>query len=243
MIRPRRSVLHIPASSSRMLEKAKQVAADVLVFDLEDAVAPEQKDNARQRLLQALEQGGFGQRELVVRINSLHTEWFQRDLESVAHSGVNAVCIPSVDDAADVHEVVNGLRKARAAAELKIWVMAETLKGVFNIREIASADDLMDAILMGTLDLSTELQARHTTDRTPFLFAMSRCVMAAREAGIQIIDGVHLDLEDQAGLKKACQQGRDMGFDGKSLIHPKQIDFANEVFAPSVPQLEYAGRV
>lgn len=238
----RRSVLYVPASNSRALEKAKQLAADVLVFDLEDAVAPKQKDSARQRLLQALEQGGYGQRELVVRINGTDTQWFRRDLEAVVHSGIHAVCLPNVEDVADVDVVVKALRKARVSAELAIWVMAETPKGVFNIRQIACAHDRMDVILMGTLDLSAELRARHTANRTPFLFALSSCVMAAREAGIHIIDGVHLDVEDQAGLKNACHQGRYLGFDGKSLIHPKQIDIANEVFAPSAFELEYADR-
>lgn len=243
MIRPRRSVLYMPASNARALDKARQLPADVLVFDLEDAVAPAEKAAARGQLLQALEQGGYGRRELVVRVNGLGTPWFEDDVAAMAAAPVDAVCLPKVEQPEDVVLAEGLLEQGGAPEALKLWVMAETPTGVFNSRQIAQAHPRIDAIMMGTSDLATELRARHTADREPFLFALSQCVMAAREAGLDIIDGVHLALDDTAGLAAVCEQGRSMGFDGKSLIHPKQIEAANVAFAPTSAQCKHAERL
>lgn len=243
MIRPRRSVLYMPAANARALDKARQLPADVLVFDLEDAVAPSAKAAARAQLLAALAEGGYGQRELVVRVNGSGTPWYEEDLAAMAGAPVDAVCLPKVETPDQVEATVHFLEQAGAAEKLCLWVMAETPTGVFNIRQIAQAHPRIDAIMLGTSDLATELRARHTADRQPFLFALSQCVMAAREAGLDIIDGVHLALDDAPGLAAVCEQGRDLGFDGKSLIHPKQIDAANAAFAPTPAQIEHAERL
>lgn len=238
-IRPRRSVLYMPGANTRALEKARQLPADVLVLDLEDAVAPSQKDAARDNILQALETGGYGNRELVVRVNQIDSPWFNDDLKALAGSACHSICLPKVEQAQQVVEVVTRLAEL-GDADKGLWAMAETPTGVFNSRDIAASSDKLEVLMMGTSDLAKELRARHVPGREPFLFALSQCVLAARESGLDIIDGVHLDLDDADGFNDACEQGRNLGFDGKSLIHPKQLEDANTVFAPTQAELSEA---
>lgn len=239
MIRPRRSVLYMPGANTRALEKARQLPADVLVLDLEDAVAPAQKIAARAHIVAALAQGDYGNRELVVRVNPVDSEWFMGDIQALVDSPVHSICLPKVEHAPQVVAVAEQL-DALGMKNCGLWAMAETPTGVFNIREIARAHPRLEVIMMGTSDLAKELRARHVPSREPFLFALSQCVMAAREASLDIIDGVHLALDDDAGLVSACEHGRDLGFDGKSLIHPRQLEAANKAFQPSAPELEEA---
>lgn len=239
-IRPRRSVLYLPASNARALVKARELPADVLVFDLEDAVAPERKAPAREQLRDALAQGGYGQRELVVRINAETTPWFDADVEAVAASPAHALCLPKVERAEQLDTVARRLEQNRPGNAIALWSMAETPAGVFNVREIAARTEALEVIMMGTSDLSRELRARHTPGREALLFSLSHCVLAARECGLDIIDGVHLDLADREGHAEACRQGRDLGFDGKSLIHPAQLAAANAAFSPSLEEQDEA---
>jgi citrate lyase subunit beta/citryl-CoA lyase len=240
MVRPRRSVLYLPASNARALVKARQLPADVLVFDLEDAVAPASKVRAREQLLVALEEGGYGHRELVVRVNARGTEWHEADLEAVAHSRAHALCLPKVEQAEDLTDTAWRLEQLASDRVFTLWSMVETPTGVFNIRDIVTKSVGLEVIMMGTSDLTHELRARHTPGREPLLYALSHCVQAAREFGVDIIDGVHLDLADSVGCERACEQGRDLGFDGKSLIHPSQIAAANAAFSPSSEELDEA---
>lgn len=232
-LRPRRSVLYMPGSNQRALDKARSLAADTLILDLEDAVAPDAKIEAREQVVAAIKAGGYGQRELVVRINSLDTPWGDDDIRAVATSGADAICLPKVETAAEVEELSHLLDAAGAPGDMEIWVMSETPKGVLNINEVACAHERLSVIVMGTSDLAKDLRVRHTPDRLGFLTSLGLCLLAARANNIDILDGVYLDLEDEKGYRESCQQGRDLGFDGKTLIHPKQLSVANSLFGPS----------
>jgi citrate lyase subunit beta/citryl-CoA lyase len=241
-IRPRRSVLYMPGSNARALEKAKGIAADVLILDLEDAVAPEQKVAAREQVMGAVRAGGYGHRELVIRINGLDTPWAAADLQAVAGSGAAAVCMPKVESAAQIEHVAAQLRQQGARASMAIWAMIETPRGVLNAAAIANAPR-MAALVLGTSDLAKDLRVPHTPDRLGFITSLGLAVLAARAAGIDVLDGVHLDLKDPVGLRAACEQGRNLGFDGKTVIHPDQVAIANEVFAPDAAAVERARRL
>lgn len=241
-IRPRRSVLYMPGSNTRALEKAKGIPADVLVLDLEDAVSPEQKVAAREQVVAAVRAGGYGQRELVIRINGLDTPWAAADLQAVASSGAAAVCLPKVESAAQIEHVAAQLRQQGAPASMAIWAMIETPRGVLNAAAIAAAPR-MGALVLGTSDLAKDLRVPHTPDRLGFITSLGLAVLAARAAGIDVLDGVHLDLKDPVGLRAACEQGRNLGFDGKTVIHPDQVAIANEVFAPDAAAVERARRL
>ncbi|HYC03638.1 MAG TPA: CoA ester lyase [Azospirillaceae bacterium] len=243
MHRPRRSVLYMPGSNARALEKAKSLPADGLILDLEDAVAPDAKEQARAQVLDALRQGGFGRRELVVRVNGLDTPWGHADLVAAATSGADAVLIPKVESAESVRQADRILREAGAPDPLALWVMMETAMGMLNAKDIAGASPRLACLVMGTSDLAKELHAAHTPLRLPMVTALGLSLLAARAHGLAILDGVHLDLEDEAGLEAACRQGRELGFDGKTLIHPKQLDAANRAFAPSDAELAAARRI
>lgn len=236
----RRSVLYLPASNSRALEKARELPADVLVFDLEDAVAPDRKVVARGLLLEALASGGYGERELVVRVNGRDTPWHEDDVRAVLGSAAHALCLPKVEAAGEVCQVAAALELAGSG--LALWAMAETPRGILRIGEIAASDPRLRVIMLGTSDLVRDLRARHTAQREAVWFALSQCVLAARAHGLDVIDGVHLDLTDAAGLVAACEQGRNLGFDGKSLIHPSQIGAANAAFGPSPQEVALARR-
>jgi (3S)-malyl-CoA thioesterase len=234
-VRPLRSVLYIPGSKARALEKARELPADAIIFDLEDAVAPEEKAAARELLSDMLAEGGYGRRLRIVRINALATEWGRADAAAAAAMDCDAVLVPKVDGPADV-AAVRGILGDRP-----IWAMMETPRGCLDALAIAGAPG-MAGFVMGTNDLAKELGARFRVDRLPMIAALSTCLMAARTAGIPCIDGVYNAFRDEEGLRTECEQGRDLGMDGKTVIHPAQIDIANAVFAPSEAELALAGR-
>lgn len=237
--RPRRSVLYMPGANTRALEKARTLAADSLILDLEDAVAPDAKVMARQNILQALEIG-FGHREATVRINGLNTPWGMDDLKAFANSKADAIVLPKVESAQQIQTVAKLLKESQARPDLTIWAMIETPKAIFQLTEIANAHPLLEALVLGTSDLVKDLHARHTPDRVETQTALSLSVLAARAFGLCVLDGVHLSLDDEEGLQQSCVQGRDMGFDGKTLIHPSQIAAANAVFGPSADEVAEA---
>ena len=241
--RPRRSVLYMPGSNARALEKGKNVSADALILDLEDAVAPDAKESARDQVVQAVRDGGYGHREIAVRVNPLDSDWGPADVEAAATCGADALLLPKVESAAMVQELDRRMDAAGAPAGMAIWTMIETPKGVLNVHEIAAASDRLAVLVMGTSDLVKDLHAEHTRDRQPVVTALSWCVLAARAHGRAIVDGVYLDLNDTAGLEAHCRQGRELGMDGKTLIHPKTVEVANRVFAPSDEQVAHARRI
>jgi len=230
--RPRRSVLYMPGANTRALEKARTLAADSLILDLEDAVAPDAKVIARKNILTALEIG-FGYREAVVRINSLSTPWGLDDLKVFAKSKADAIVLPKVESAAQIQEVAMLLKELNARPDLTIWAMIETPQAIFKLQEIASSHPLLETLVLGTSDLVKDLHARHTPNRVETQTALSLAILAARAYGLCVLDGVYLSLDDEIGFRYACTQGRDMGFDGKTLIHPNQIEMANASFGPS----------
>ena len=241
--RPRRSVLYMPGSNARALEKARGLAADGLILDLEDAVAPDAKDEARRQVCAALAAGGYGRRELLVRVNGLATPWGHADVAAAATSGADAVLIPKVESADTVRQVEAIMAAAGAPAGMAIWCMMETPMGILKAAEIAQASPRLGGFVMGTSDLAKDLHCAHTPLRLPMLTALSLCLLAARAHGLAIVDGVHLDLEDAAGFEASCVQGVELGFDGKTLIHPKTIEAANRAFAPSAAQVDWSRRI
>jgi len=238
--RPRRSVLYMPGSNPRALEKARTLAADGLILDLEDAVAPDAKDEARRLVVEAVKAGGYGQRELLIRVNGLATPWFHADVAAAATSGADGILIPKVESADAVRLVEAIMVAAGAPADMAIWCMMETPKGILRAEEIATASPRMAGFVMGTSDLAKDLHCAHTRERLPMLTSLSLCLLAARAYGLAAIDGVHLDLSDDEGFEYACRQGLELGFGGKTLIHPKTIDAANRVFAPSEKEIAWS---
>ncbi|MBB3063877.1 HpcH/HpaI aldolase/citrate lyase family protein [Limibacillus halophilus] len=242
-VRPRRSVLYMPGSNPRALEKGRALPADALILDLEDAVAPEAKTAARAQIVAALAEGGYGKREIAVRINSLDSPWAAEDIAAIAKTSADAILLPKVSTATMVQELEARMISAGAPEKMAIQVMMETPLGILNAPEIAGATPRLSCLVMGTSDLVKDLQAAHTPDRLPVLTALSLCVLAARAHSKAIVDGVHLDLSDDAGFRAACQQGRDLGFDGKTLIHPKTIAAANETFAPDEAEIAWSRKI
>ena len=240
--RPRRSVLYMPGSKERALEKAKGLSADVLILDLEDAVTPAEKDAARQMVVEAVKGGGYGGREIVIRINGLDTEWGSDDLAAAASCGPDAVLTPKVESAAMVHDVEARLSAAVAPEGMSIWAMMETPLGMLNAAEIAGASKRLACLVMGTNDLVKDLGAAHTADRLPVVTALGLCMLAARAYGQVILDGVYNAFKDEDGLRASCEQGKAFGFDGKTLIHPAQLDVTNQVFGPSADEIALAER-
>ena len=238
--RPRRSVLYMPGSNARALEKGRTLAADGLILDLEDAVAPDAKEMARQQIGAALKAGGYGARELIVRVNGLESPWGYDDIVAAAGFGADAILLPKVESAGAVHQAETIMEASGAPQALSIWCMMETPLGMLHAEEIAEASPRVGALVMGTSDLAKELYAAHTRDRLPMITSLGLCMLAARAAGIAILDGVHLDLGDDEGFAYSCGQGKELGFDGKTLIHPKTIDVANEVFGPSEEEVEWS---
>jgi len=233
----------MPASNARALDKARALPADVLVLDLEDAVAPDAKPSARAMAVAAARSGGYGRREVVVRVNGLETPWGPGDLDAVAGSGADAVLLPKVESAAQVASALARLDGARAdRPPPALWCMLETPRGILAAGAIASAGRVA-ALVAGTSDLAKELRARPTRDRHALLPSLGLCLLAGRAHGLAVLDGVHLDLDDEEGFAAACRQARDMGFDGKTLIHPKQIALANEAFGPTAAEVADARRV
>ena len=233
--RPYRSVLYIPGSKDRALDKARTLPVDAIIFDLEDAVAADEKDNARETLKAALAAGGYGSRIRIVRINGLDTEWGRADAEALREMDADVVLLPKVNAAADVDAL------AAITGDLPIWAMMETPRGMLNAAEIA-AHPLMAGFVMGTNDLAKELQTRFRADRLPLIPSLGLCLLAAKAEGLIIVDGVYNAFKDDEGLAAECAQGRDMGFDGKTLIHPAQVDITNAAFAPSEAEVDLARR-
>jgi citrate lyase subunit beta / citryl-CoA lyase len=243
VFRPRRSLLYMPASNPRALEKARGLPADGLIIDLEDAVATEAKEAARAIAAAALTAGGYGPRELVLRVNPLDSPWGHADLAAAATMPIGAVLLPKIESADRVRLTVSLLDALGAPESLAIWCMIETPRGVLAVQEIAAASPRLAALVLGTSDLTKELHALSTRDRLPLITALGLAVLAARAHGLAILDGVHLDLADDEGFAFSCRQGRELGFDGRTLIHPKQIAPANIAYAPSAEEIEWSRRV
>jgi citrate lyase subunit beta/citryl-CoA lyase len=241
-LRPRRSVLYMPAANERALEKAKTIPADAIIFDLEDAVAPDAKDAARANAVAAAGSGEYGNRELTIRCNGLDTPWGAADIAAAAGSGAAAVVIPKVGSVAYLDEVSRLLDEAGAPASLTIWAMVETPTAILDVRAIA-AHPRVNVLVMGTNDLAKELRAGLVRGRHPLVPHLATALLAAREAGKVIVDGVFNDVKDLDAFRDECVQGAEMGFDGKTLIHPTQVDVANDVWAPSEADVEHARKV
>ena len=241
--RPRRSVLYMPGSNARALEKGATLPADGLILDLEDAVAPDAKALARRQVVEAVTAGGYGTREIVIRINGLDTPWGKDDIAAVSGTDADAVLVPKVESAEMVHTVEGALADAGAAADMAIWCMMETPLGMLHAEAVAAAGPRVACLVMGTSDLAKDLHAHHTPDRLPFITGLGLCLLAARAHGLAILDGVHLDLADDEGFAAACRQGLELGFDGKTLIHPKTIEVANQVFAPSSTEVDWSRKI
>ncbi len=231
----------MPGSNARALEKARALAADALILDLEDAVAPDAKDMARDQVCAAVKAGGFGKREVIIRINSLTSAWGRDDLAAAAEAKPDAILLPKVSRPEDVHAVEIALRQADAA--IALWAMVETPLAILNIASIAAAGGRLTCFVMGTNDLIKETRGTHTADRTNLSAALGLSVMAARANGLAVIDGVYNDLSDAEGFAASCRQGRSFGFDGKTLIHPGQIETCNAIFAPSDGEVAAAKRI
>ncbi len=246
-IRPRRSALYLPGSNARALDKARGLPADVIIIDLEDAVAPEAKALAREQACAALSQGGYGDREMVIRINSLASEWGHADIASVAKSGAHAILVPKVSTPGDVMMTAAEMRKACAPDHLRLWIMMETPMAILNadslVRTARDPNARLDVLVMGTNDLARETRARITPGRAALLPWLATCVAAARAYGADLLDGVYGDFRNIEGLRAECEQARDMGMDGKTLIHPDQIAVCNETFTPDANELAWARKL
>ncbi|NIA68241.1 CoA ester lyase [Pelagibius litoralis] len=241
--RPRRSVLYMPGSNARALEKGRGLPADALILDLEDAVAPEAKETARRQIVEAIAAGGYGARELIVRVNGFDSPWGDDDVKVMATSGADAILLPKVETAAMVQDLEARMAAAGAPDTMGIMCMMETPLGMLNAQQVAAASPRITCLVMGTSDLVKDLQAAHTPARLPVLTSLGLCILAARAYGIAIVDGVHLDLSDDAGFADHCLQGKELGFDGKTLIHPKTVAKANEVFAPSAEEVAWSHKI
>lgn len=244
---PTRSALYMPGSNARALEKAKTLATDVVIFDLEDAVAPDQKTAARKQVIEAVAKGGFGTRQVVIRINALDTPWGAEDLAAAAAVKPNAVLLPKPNVGADIQRATDVLDRAKADSSVKLWAMIETPLSILNIAEIAGtarhAGSRLECFVLGTNDLVKETRAELDGNRTAALYWLSAAVTAARAHGLLALDGVFNAFKDLDGLMRECLQGRSLGFDGKTLIHPDQIAFANEAFAPAAGDVVWARKI
>lgn len=239
---PYRSVLYMPGSRPRALDKARGLPADALILDLEDAVAPAEKPNARDLVAEAVEAGGYGGRKLLIRINGFETDWGEADIARAALAGPDAILLPKVESPEHVIGAAERLDRLGAPDRTRLWAMMETPRGILNAAAIAAAHPRLEGFVLGTNDLAKDLGAAHTPDRTPLIASLSLTLLAARAEGLVCVDGVYNAFQDADGLRAVCIQGRDLGFDGKTLIHPDQIAIANEVFAPSPDDVALAGR-
>ena len=242
-IRPRRSVLYMPGSNARAQEKAKTLAADGLILDLEDAVAPDAKVEAREIVCANAASGGYGKREIIIRVNGLDTPWGKDDIIAAAKAGPDAILLPKVESAAQVQTLEKIMTEAGAPETTTIWCMMETPLGILKAEEIAASSPRVDCFVMGTSDLVKDLQAQHTPMRLPVITSLGLCLLAGRAYGLTVLDGVYLDLADEDGFRGSCVQGLELGFDGKTLIHPKQLASTNEVFAPSDEEVAHSRKV
>jgi citrate lyase subunit beta / citryl-CoA lyase len=246
-IRPRRSVLYMPGSNARALEKAKTIAADALILDLEDAVAPDAKETARNQVCAAVNGGGYGRRELIIRINALDTPWGEADLKAAAAAAPDAILIPKPGSGADIMRASEALAQAGAPASTRLWAMIETPLAILNLADIAATARTPQARLacfvMGTNDLVKETRADLSANRRPALYWLSAAITAARAGGVDVLDGVYNNFKDAEGYRRECAHGRALGFDGKTLIHPDQVAVANEVFAPPETEVAFARKI
>ena len=242
LYRPRRSVLYMPAANARALEKAKSIPADGLIFDLEDAVAPDAKETAREQAAAAVADGGYGQREVTIRCNGLDTLWGADDLRAAAQAGPDAIVIPKVSGAGHIAEIETHLEVAGVPDHTMIWAMVETPEGILSVRDIAAVERVA-TLVMGTNDMAKELRAKLVPGRAPLLTHLANCVLAARAEDVVVLDGVYNDIKNENGFAAECQQGAEMGFDGKTLIHPAQVDPCNGAFSPSEDEVDHARRV
>ncbi len=243
----KRSVLAMPGSNARALEKGKTLKADVLMFELEDGVAEAAKETARAQVAEAVKGGGYGDRQIVVRVNARGSEWYKPDIAAIAPAGPDAIVIPKVNSRDDILKAAADIVAAGAPLQTKLWAMIETPRAIFDIEKIASAADdpasRLDVLVLGPNDIAKSTRARLTPGRPALLSWLSAGVLAARVHGIEIIDGIYNDFTDEAGLRREAEQGRDMGFDGKMLIHPNQIAPVNEIFAPTAEEVDFARRI
>ncbi|SLN14123.1 HpcH/HpaI aldolase/citrate lyase family protein [Oceanibacterium hippocampi] len=235
--RPRRSVLYMPGSNARAQEKAKSLPADALILDLEDAVAPDAKAEARGIVCDNVRSGGYGGRELIIRVNGLETPWGRDDLVAAAGAGADAILLPKVESGQQVRAAEALMDAHGAAATTAIWCMMETPRGILQAAEIAGSTPRLGCLVMGTSDLTKDLHARHTQARLPMLTSLGLCLLAARAHDLAILDGVYLDLANGEGFAESCRQGLELGFDGKTLIHPSQVAGANEIFGPTAAEI------
>lgn len=240
--RPRRSVLYMPGSNARAMEKAREIPADALILDLEDAVAPDAKEEARAQVVAAVKAGGYGKREIAIRVNGLDTPWGMDDIKAAVAAKPDAILVPKINSAEDVARADKALGDAGAAPALQLWCMIETPLAILNIQSIAAkvSSSRMTLWVMGTNDIAKELRAAHTPDRVPMLASLGLSVIAARAYGIVILDGVYNDIKNEPGFAAICEQGRDMGFDGKTLIHPSQVAPCNTIFSPDPETVAFA---
>src|SRR6476469_2844717 len=228
----------MPSPNERAREKARTLPVDALILDREDAVAPDAKEQARENACAAVRSGDYGRRELTIRVNGIGTRWHEDDLAAAAAAGPDAVVVPQVSSAAEVRQLVAELEAAGAPGHTKLWAMVETPVAMLHCEEIAAASERLTVLVMGTNDLAKELHAEHVPGRQPLLTGLGLCLLAARATGKVILDGVYNDIKDDAGFEAECLQGRQMGFDGKTLIHPSQIEPANRVWAPTDDAVE-----
>jgi citrate lyase subunit beta/citryl-CoA lyase len=233
----------MPGANTRAIEKARTLPADGLIFDLEDATAPDAKVTARENVIKAVAEGGYGKREIFIRMNSLDSAWGQADAVAIAKSKADAILIPKVESASHVQQVEAILDANGAPESLRIWCMMETPRGILRAEEIAGASRRLGGFVLGTSDLAKDLHAAHTPLRLPMITSLGITLLAARAYGLSILDGVYLNLEDDAGFGESCVQGKELGFDGKTLIHPKQVAKTNEVFAPSEADVAWARKI
>ncbi len=242
-IKPRRSALYMPGSNQRALDKARELPVDIVIMDLEDSVAPDAKETARANVVAAVAAGGYGHREIVIRINGYGTPWWKDDRVAVATSGAQAMLAPKISGADLLSKLGDLLAINGAPNDMRLWAMAETPTAILNIDSIASADPRLQTIVMGTSDLARELRIPVDPDRTGLLPALTASILAARAHGLDILDGVFGDLIDDDGFAGSCEQGRKLGFDGKTLIHPRQIEAANRIFGVSEVDVAYATEI
>ncbi len=244
---PRRSILFMPASNARALEKAKSLNADGFIFDLEDSVGPDEKHLARQQACEAVKSKGYGLRELVIRVNDYHSEDGQRDIQAAIQAGVDAVLVPKVEDVDDIINISQFMTDEGAAPDMKLWVMMETPKAIINANEIAKASmdegSCLSCFVLGTNDLAKATGAAMASDRWTMMSWLQSCVIAAKAYDLNILDSVFNNFSDQEAFRAECEQGLALGMDGKTLIHPSQIDTANTVFAPADEEVEWARKV
>jgi citrate lyase subunit beta/citryl-CoA lyase len=239
-VRPRRSVLYMPASNERALEKAKSIPCDGLILDLEDSVAPDAKPAARASACAAAASGDYGHREVTIRVNAAETQWHADDLAAACAAGPDGIVVPKVTSGDEVRALADAMERLGAPERTALWAMVETPRAMLHAEEIASASERLTVLVMGTNDLAKELYAEHVPGRAPLLTGLSLALLAARATGTAILDGVYNDVQDTDGFLAECHQGREMGFDGKTLVHPGQVEGANAAFAPSDEAVENA---